>query len=200
MPSTPNKLTSVLATLPPALLRVAWILALALMPCAQAQKTPQPADPQALLAAFVYNFCLFTDWSVARPGNEDRDFVLAVAGKPLPTLAALGKREVARRPIQVVQLGEGDALPEPCDALLCHALTTDRQRDLLAQAAQRPILTLSPEPGFCQAGGIVEFFISEQRMRFRVSLPNLNRSRLRIASRLLQLAEILPAPAGGDQQ
>lgn len=200
MPSTLNNFTSVQPMLPPVLLRVAWVVALALGPCAQAQRTTQLADPDALLAAFVYNFCLFTDWPVARPGNEDRGFVLAVAGEPLPTLATLGKRKIAKRPIKVVQLGEADVLPEGCDALLCHALTTDRQRDLLAQAAQRPILTLSPDPGFCQAGGIVEFFVNEQRMRFRVSLPNLNRARLRIASRLLQLAEILPAPAGGDQQ
>lgn len=200
MPSTPNNLTSVQPMLPPALLRVAWVVALALMPCAQAQRTPQPADPDALIAAFVYNFCLFTDWSTAQSDSENQEFVLAIAGQPLPALAALGRRKVGTRSIQVVQLGDSAAIPEACDALLCSALTKNRQSDLLAQAALRPILTLSPDPGFCQAGGIVEFFVSEQRMRFRVSLPNLHRAKLRIASRLLQLAEILPAPAGGNER
>ena len=198
MPSTPHNLISAQRLPPPALLRVAWIVALALLPCLQSQEAPRLADPEALLAAFVYNFCLFTDWPAAMPGTEGESFVLAVAGQPLPAFASLGKRKVAKRPVRVVQLGATDAIPESCDALFCQGLTKDRQRDLLAQAAQRPILTLSPDPGFCQAGGIVEFFVSGQHMRFRVSLPNLNRTGLRIASRLLQLAENLSAPAGGE--
>lgn len=198
MPSTPNNFISALATLPPALLRVGCFVALALMHSAQAQNTATPADQQALLAAFAYNFCLFTDWPATQSGKGSQDFVLAVAGQPMPALAALGKRKVARRRIQIVELGETDAVPPSCDALICNALSPARQADILAQVGERPILTLSPNAGFCRDGGIVEFFVRGERMRFRVSLQNLNRAKLHISSQLLRLAEILPAQAEGN--
>ena len=155
------------------------------------------AEPEALLAAFVYNFCLFTNWPGDEAAGPDQTFVLAQAGQPLDTLAALARRHLGDRPVRVVHLASGEALPEPCHALVLRGLPPAQRDALLVQAAQRPILTLSPDPGFRQAGGIVEFHLSDQRMRFRISLANMARARLRIESRLLKLAE--PPPAGEEE-
>ncbi|MDX9981409.1 MAG: YfiR family protein [Lentisphaeria bacterium] len=160
------------------------------------QPDTRTAEPEALLAAFVYNFCLFTNWPGETAG-PDEPFVLAQAGPPLDPLAALARRQLGERPVRVVHLASGAALPEPCHALVLRGLPPAQRDALLVQAAQRPVLTLSPDPGFRQAGGIVEFHLSDQRMRFRISLANMARARLRIESRLLKLAE--PPPAGEEE-
>lgn len=160
------------------------------------QPEARTAEPEALLAAFVYNFCLFTNWPREAAG-PDSIFVIAEAGPPLDTFAALARRKLGERPVRVVHLAPGEALPEPCHALVIHGLAPGQRDALLVQAAQRPVLTLSPDPGFRQAGGIVEFHLSDQRMRFRISLANMARAKLRIESRLLKLAE--PPPAGEEE-
>lgn len=173
---------------------LAGLLLLALH--ARSQEDARAAEPETLLAAFVYNFCLFTNWPKEASG-PDQDFVLAQAGPPLAAFTALARRNLGERPIRIVHLAADEALPDPCHALVVHGLAPERRDALLAQAAQHPVLTLSPDPGFRQAGGIVEFHLSNQRMRFQISLPNMTRANLRIESRLLKLAEPNPAGEGG---
>jgi hypothetical protein len=164
---------------------------------ATGQESNTPAKPEALLAAFVYNFCLFTDWP-EESLPPDQPFLIATVGTPLPAFAALTTRKVGERPIRIVHLAASEIPPSPCHVLVVHNLPAGQREPLLAQIAHRPILTLSPDEGFCQAGGIVEFFLSGQRMRFRVSLSHMNRARLRIESRLLRLAETSPADGKED--
>lgn len=176
---------------------MALLLALATMEKTAGKDRFQPADSEALLAAFVYNFCLFTTWPEEQSGR-DQPFVIAIAGLLPEAFAPLAERQVGKRPIRIVHWQQGEALPEPCHALLVHGAGNARRDAILAQVAQLPILTLSPDQGFCQAGGIVEFFLSEQRMRFRISLAHLARANLRIESRLLKLAVLHPAQAEED--
>ncbi len=183
---------------PAGLCRVLWVVAVALAITSLGQEAPPAAESDALLAAFVYNFCLFTEWPPPAPGAERPDFVLAVAGRPFPALAALSKRKVGGHQVRIVQLGETESLPSACDVLFCSGLGTEARAEILGQTSSRPILTLSPDPGFCQAGGMVEFFVRDARMRFRISLANLNQTKLHISSQLLKLAEAVPAAAGGN--
>lgn len=175
-----------------------WTVAWVLVANGQSQTPPQAAESDALLVAFVYNFCLFTEWPPLPPGTEHPDFVLAVVGKPLPALAALGKRRVGGRRVRIVQLDATESLPTACNALFCNGLSAEALATILKQSASFPILTLSSDAGFCAGGGIVEFFVRDERMRFRVSLANLNQAKLHISSQLLKLAELVPAEAGGN--
>jgi len=181
---------------PVAALRRVLLAALAVGMClgGSISAAPKPADPDALLAAFIYNFCLFTKWPAPAAGESRAPLVIVTSGKPLPALVSLAQRTVRKRAIRIVVLAAGEPLPEECDVLVVNGLPAAKRDSLLAIAAPRPILTLARDPSFCQAGGIVEFFVAKDRMRFRVSRVHMRRAGLRIRSRLLKLAEIVPAP------
>ena len=156
------------------------------------------AEPDAVFAAFLYNFCLFTTWpDLGLEDAPERPLVIVAAGREIPALRALTERTVRRHAIRVQPLPADGRIPDLCHVLLFADLGAARRDELLALAAQRPILTVAMEPGFCQAGGILEFFVAGERMRFRVDQARMKQAGIRIHSRLLKLAERLPHRKGG---
>jgi hypothetical protein len=78
----------------------------------------------------------------------------------------------------------------------CHLLfwsgSDDHQRRMLLQAlAGKPVLTVSDDGAFARAGGMINFFVDSERMRFAVNPAAAERGGLRISSRLLKLAVIV---------
>ena len=53
------------------------------------------------------------------------------------------------------------------------------------------MLTVSDAAGFAKAGGMIELFIEEDRMRFAVNVDALERAHVRLSSRVLALAKIV---------
>jgi len=184
----------------PRLRNIPFLCALlgSLLAAAKDDAKPAAVEPDDRFMASVHSFCLFTKWPAPKPGKPRQPLVIVTSGKPLPALASLGQRTVRKRAIRIVVLPAGEPLPEKCDVLVVNGLPPAKRDSLLAIAAQRPILTLSRDPGFCQAGGIVEFFVAKDRMRFRISRAHMKRAGIRIRSRLLKLAEIVPAPRRGQ--
>jgi hypothetical protein len=54
-----------------------------------------------------------------------------------------------------------------------------------------PTLTVSDLPDFAQSGGIVNFIVEDERMRFVINTDAADRARLRFSSKLLSLARIV---------
>ena len=115
--------------------------------------------PDERFVASIHNFCRFTKWPDQGPDVPRRPLVIVAAGKPLPALVSLAKRTVRKRSIQIVILPADGQFPDACDVLLVNDLPPLKRNTLLAIAAERPVLTIARDPGFCQAGGIVEFFV-----------------------------------------
>lgn len=58
----------------------------------------------------------------------------------------------------------------------------------------RPVLTVGETPGFAQQGGMITFTTIENKLRFRVNLPQAQEASLQISSKLLRWAEVMGAP------
>ena len=54
-----------------------------------------------------------------------------------------------------------------------------------------PVLTVSDSKGFSQAGGVIELYIDDGRLRFAVNVDAAEHAGLRLSSRLLGLAKIV---------
>ena len=64
----------------------------------------------------------------------------------------------------------------------------DALRTVAAKIAGRPVLLVTDQPSGIDAGGMVNFVLIDNHVRFEVSLPTAERSRLRISSELLAVA------------
>ena len=165
------------------------ITAALLVLCLVPQVNANEALEDRLKAAFIYNFTRFIEW----PGT---------AGKETLTICVLGKEVLAR------ELGTIDGkraqgkrivvkhLDSDRKSGQCHVLfaRVDRKRQRLAllnKLETQPILTVSDSRGFAEAGGIVQLFITNNRMRFAINKEAAERAGLTISSKLLSLARIV---------
>ena len=163
---------------------VASVLALPVL--AVAQDVTEPA----LKAAFIYNFAIFTTWPAGTvpPAGP---LVMCVVGD-----AAVGDaleqmvkgRVIAGRTITV------SMLPVAGPRRVCHAeyvsgVTAGQLAQIVASVRDAPVLTISDLNGFNSAGGIVQLFFENSRLRFSVQLESARRADLQISSKLLLLSK-----------
>jgi YfiR/HmsC-like len=166
-------------------IRGAVTILLLLPVLASAQDVTEPA----LKAAFIYNFAKFTEWpSNALPAAEP--LVMCVVGDAAVSDAlaqAVASRTVAGHRMAVSLAGPVG--PEAvCHVLYVSGVTAGQATKLIAALRDVPVLTISDIEGFTELGGIAQFFFEHGRLRFSIRLESVERSTLRISSRLLALA------------
>jgi len=164
-------------------------------------------------AAFVYNFLKFVEggrFVVPEVKKKDSDandaIVIGVLGTPPSRIAfeEFKAKKVGARPLQVRgfkglgQLtGEDGNVPSvhpDLDAIRrCHVLffcPSEKSflTPLLSSLRDSDILTVGDVPGFLEAGGVINLFIEDKKVRFEVNLAAAARARLTIRSSLLRMA------------
>lgn len=142
-------------------------------------------------AAYLYNFVKFVEWP---PEAATGPLVICVAGRnPFGTvLQDIVRNElIAGRPIEARVILEPD---DACDVVFVpQGATTGAY---LRGAAGKPMLTVGESLTFLGQGGIASFYINETgNVRFEINPEAAERAKLRISSRLLQLARIATPPA-----
>ena len=140
-------------------------------------------------AAYLYNFGKFVRW----PENataEGQPFSICVLGKdPFgKTLDTIldgetwqGKPVAAKR---IVSVDEATT----CNVLFVGSSESERLGQILPALEKRPILTVSDAPRFSRRGGIIEFVLTENRVRFEVNTSAAEKAGLTINSQLLKVA------------
>lgn len=149
----------------------------------------QTAGERDVKAAFLYNFTRFVEWpGNAAPGAEPfRLCVVADAAMRRTIAQTVTGEAVNGRPILVTE-------PQrPQDAQRCQILFVGRSEwrrasRFLDAVRNRPVLTVGESTGFRDRGGVIEFVLEENRVRFDVNLESAQRSRLKLSSNLLRVA------------
>jgi hypothetical protein len=153
---------------------------------------PSQAGEYALKAAFIYNFAQFVEWPADSFDACDSPIVIAVVGDD-PFRGGLERavsdKRVRDHPFVVRYLRDD----QPIDA--CHIAyigTGDprRRQSQLNALRGRPVLTIGEADRFLHDGGIIRFFIENNKVRFEVNLQAAERAGLKISSKLLKLARI----------
>lgn len=178
---------------------VRWLTRLAVVVVALATiggARAQSADEPALKAAFLHNFARFTQWP-DRPGVTGPPSLCVLDnGQVARELDAVEKATPAGASAGVVrQVTNADDM-ETCALLYVGALAPQNAAALLRRLDRAPVLTVGDGPAFTRGGGIVSFYVENNRMRFAINVAAARRAGLKISSRLLSLATIVE---GGNQ-
>jgi len=145
--------------------------------------------PARLTAAFVYSFARFTEWPTALNGTP---LIICVLGdvRVASALADLaGGRVVGGRYVTVVGL-ESLPVPRTCQVLYVSGDDAAHLPQPLDVDVGPGVLTIGQGEQFVRAGGIAGLFLENDKMRFIVNADALERSGLRLSSKLLSLAQI----------
>lgn len=171
-------------------LMLACYLCLALSCLAGGADAP-PAAPanveRNVKAAFLYKFLGYVEFA----NGQDAAGPLTVGVVGADDIAAeltriTAGRMVGARAVTVRQLREGEALTG------LHMVFIDsgaeRPLALLRAAQQAGVLSVTDTEDGLQQGSVINFRLVEDRVRFEVSMPAAEKSRLKLSSRLLAVA------------
>ena len=139
-------------------------------------------------AAYLYNFGKFVEWPTRT--DSDSSFNICVLGEdPFgPTFSATiagesikGKNVLLKR------------IPRAQDAVGCHILFISsseeaRLKEILAALDKTSVLTVSDMPQFTRRGGMIQFVMEANKVRFEVNLTSAERTGLTLSSQLLKVA------------
>ena len=167
-------------------------LALAFLQRAVAQEIAPPLEYQ-VKAAFLFNFAKFVEWPPDSPPEGDDGFVICVFEDE--TLAQALDRAVTGKTVEgrVFRVRRLQSLDDTrsCRMLYLGGNETSRLVALLKSVRTSAVLTVGNAPGFTRQGGIINFIMQDNRVRFEINPEAAERAGLRISSKLLQLATIV---------
>ncbi|MGE3578653.1 MAG: YfiR family protein [Vicinamibacterales bacterium] len=150
-------------------------------------------------AAYLFNFSRFVTW----PGAETparSDFAICVLGRD-PFGASLDSTlagaMVRTRPVTARRIASAED-GVACEIVFVAASENARVGAVLAAFRRMPVLTVGDAPDFVERGGMVQFVVSQGRVRFRVNMAAAEEAGLALSADLLRVASAVDrARTGG---
>jgi hypothetical protein len=141
-------------------------------------------------AAFLYNFTKFVTWPAHRPGRPDPVFVIGVLGRnpfgnELENIAR--GRKVGGLPLQVRHLVSVQDATQVDLLFVPSGEEAQLGSDLPALHASA-VLTVGESASFAALGGIINFHMVKDKIRFEINRAAGTRAQLKISPQLLKLA------------
>lgn len=164
-----------------------WLTSLAVLACAPASAADEAsARADQIKAAYVFNFVKFVEWQADAAGDIVHICFAGASGVHDSLRNATADKRAGARRIVSHPLKHGDGAGG-CAILYLdsEALATS---DELLQSARGTSLTISDAQHFTRAGGAIQLFMQDNRLRFVINVENARRAGVRISSNLLKLA------------
>jgi hypothetical protein len=152
---------------------------------ARAESTPREYE---IKAAFIYNFVKFVDWP-SLPGSTITVGVLG--SNPFGNaLSTINGKSVKGKTLVVKQVGSMQEAGA-CQVLFISPSEAGRLHSVLETLRTASVLTVGESRGFAREGGIINFTLQDDKIRFEINPTAAERARLSISSQLLRLAKIV---------
>jgi hypothetical protein len=147
-----------------------------------------------LKAEFLERFTRFIDWPANSPVSDPAvPFVIGVLGPDpfgsfLDELAA--SHRIKGKNVEIRRLSSLDNV-NACDVLFISATEKKDLRKVLSRTDSKPILTVSDSDGFGSEGVLINFYTEGDKIRFEINVNTVDRSGLKVKSKLLKLARLV---------
>jgi|WetSurMetagenome_2_1015567.scaffolds.fasta_scaffold17605_5 hypothetical protein len=144
-------------------------------------------------AVFLFNFINFIRWPETALSPNAAMKLCVVGDDPFEGLleGVVLNEKNSKHPIGIQRLKyPRDDLGE-CHILFVSRSEQDNYSKILAFLAQKPVLTVGETEDFLSQGGMVEFYMQNQRVRLSMSLSRLRTAQLNANANLLKVAKIL---------
>jgi len=150
------------------------------------QSSPTESEVKS---AYLYNFGKFVEWPAKATSAGEFFPICALGddsfGSTLETIIAgesiNGKKVLVKR------------VARPQDAVSCRILfisssEQNQLKEILAALDNASVLTVSDMPQFTRRGGMIQFVVEANKVRFEVNLTSAERAGLTLSSQLLKVA------------
>ncbi len=170
--------------------RMCYIVALVVLSLPVRSAIAEIDAPDKLKAAYILSFAKLISWpqDVLPSSNTNLVFCAAATESLINELRNYSGKVIQGHRVQIVALGKRG------DSLGCHIVYIDPRysfRWFERVERIRGQLWVGGEEGFIGKGGVINFYIDGEKLRFEISVEHANDSNLDISSRLLNLAKIV---------
>jgi hypothetical protein len=177
--------------------RVALCLTLAgsfaVIPARAADPSTASSLERQVKIAFLYNFAKFVEWPDGSLTGPHAPLTVGVLGSDtfcLDLEQGLEGRTVDAHPIVVRRLAGLEEARTVQILFIGSALGSRVDRAFVALRGA-PVLTVGDMPRFAARGGIINFTIEDNKVRFEINVDAARRAGLKISSKLLNVATVL---------
>ena len=152
----------------------------------------RPVSEYELKAAFIYNFTRFTEWPNTAFDDENPSFNICVYGEdPFgDAFSSFLDKKAAGRSIVYRRIPRGES-SAGCQILYISGSESAQQRQVLAQLAAAPVLTVSDMKDFASQGGMVGLVRKDRKIGIQINLSSVHSAGLRVSAKLLSVAEVV---------
>jgi hypothetical protein len=144
-------------------------------------------------AAYLYNFVKFVEWPDGTFKDESEAILIGLF-KDDPVKEELESiikgRTIDSRPIRIKLLGNSKDADE-CHVVYLADAERRHQISTINMLGSKPVLTISDADYFCRIGGMIRFFVHENRFRLEINRTAVDRAQLEISAKILRVAEII---------
>jgi hypothetical protein len=143
-------------------------------------------------AAFVHKFIKFTKWPLSAFESNNSPLVIGIMGEsPIWSgLKDLENKPVMGRKLKIVKVNKPD-LEQKCHIIFFSKTKIRKAKKLLQKIDKLKILTIGESDWFSENGGMINFIIVRGKLRFEINVAAVNRSGLKLSSKLLRLGKII---------
>jgi hypothetical protein len=148
-------------------------------------------------AGFVFNLTKFVDWPEGVLADVRDPIILCiVGGDPLGNVLnrVVYGQSVRGRTISVRRYEFGQDLRH-CQVLFVSGSEQARVSQIVESLRRASVLTVSDADRFAEAGGVVEFAVEGDRVRFIINRDAASQAKLQISAKLLTLGRVISRPA-----
>jgi hypothetical protein len=156
-------------------------------------------------AGFIYNFAKLVEWPTASFAQPDSPIVIGILGED-PFGATLDKivadKKINGRALAIKRVKWSRDLKDLKDCNILFVSTSEKEHieSVIDAMKGLPILTIGDAPGFAKRGGIINFVLEDNKVRFEVNVEAAKHADLTISSRLLTLARIVQQVASDGRK
>jgi hypothetical protein len=183
-----------LALLTVGLLMVLFVFCLVrTLPARTAPGQDDTVDEYKLKAAMLYNLAHFVEWpDSAYPDRQAPIFLCILGQDPFASsLASTFPKETDKGRAMLIRHLQSDSETRGCHILYIGSSERKTTAQIFATLNGSSILTVGEMTQFAAHGGIIQFSIEDQHVRFDINLEAASRAGLKISSKLLALAQIV---------
>ena len=140
-------------------------------------------------AAYIYNFAKFVTWPEQAWPDPKSPLVIGILGQdPFGLLLAetINGKTVNGRALALRYFKSG-APVEGCHILFVSRSEKERLPALLASLRGKNVLVISELERFARQGGMINFIIAEDRVRFELNLQAVQAAGLQVSSKLCEV-------------
>lgn len=177
--------------------RLARVLAAALLAAGLQVGAPAGVQSQTvheyeIKAAFLYNFVKFVEWpNEALPETSDTITVCVLGDDPAgEALESINGKTVKARRLVVRRIQPIKGI-ESCHVLFISSSEESRLPQVMQNLHGSSVLTVGEMERFIPSGGIINFVIERNKVRFEINPNGAERARLKLSSQLLSLARVV---------